>query len=65
MDTVTNEQVETTTGENPFDGKVTDHSMAWAHVNAAYGISRAILLVYIVVTSVRLAGFRRSQEKSG
>ena len=64
METESNEQVESVTGENPFDGKVTDHAMAWAHVNAAYGISLSILLVYIVVISVRLAGFRRSQESS-
>ena len=64
METETTNQVETVSGENPFDGKVTDHSMAWAHVNGAYGISLAILLVYIVVISVRLAAFRRSQESS-
>ena len=42
METETTNQVETVSGENPFDGKVTDHSMAWAHVNGAYGISLAI-----------------------
>jgi len=68
MDTESTESTEVTEtvetqGTNPFDGKVTDHSMAWSHVSAAYGISLAILLTYIVVVSTRLASARRKHEE--
>ena len=55
-------QTEVVPGNNPFDGKVTDHSMAWAHVNAAYGITLAILFIYILVVSLRLSKARQAQE---
>jgi len=47
-----------TTDSNPFDGKVTDHSMAWSHVSAAYGISLGILCAYILVVNFRLRATR-------
>jgi len=50
-------------GSNPFDGKVTDHAMAWSHVSAAYGISLAILFSYMVVVSVRLKAARARNEE--
>lgn len=50
-------------GTNPFDGKVTDHAMAWSHVSAAYGISLAILFSYMVVVSVRLKAARARNEE--
>ena len=55
-------QTEPAPGNNPFDGKVTDHSMAWAHVGSAYAISLAILFTYIVVISLRLSKARKNQE---
>ena len=50
-------------GSNPFDGKVTDHAMAWSHVSAAYGISLAILVSYMVVVNVRLKAARARNEE--
>ena len=47
-----------TTDSNPFDGKVTDHAMAWSHVTAAYGISLGILCVYVAVVNFRLRALR-------
>ena len=47
-----------TTDSNPFDGKVTDHSMAWSHVTAAYGISLGILCAYVAVVNFRLRAIR-------
>ena len=55
--------IETTTS-NPFDGKVTDHSMAWSHVTAAYGISLGVLCVYVAVVNFRLRAIR-NQRGSG
>lgn len=53
----TNAAIETE-DSNPFDGRVTDHSMAWSHVTAAYGISLGILFTYIAVVSFRLRSAR-------
>jgi hypothetical protein len=56
----TDSSIETVTS-NPFDGKVTDHSMAWSHVTAAYGISLGVLCAYVAVVNFRLKAIRNQR----
>ncbi len=47
--------------ELPFDGKVDG---GWGYVGAAYGISLFVLLVYVLVTTVRLRGLESRHGRS-
>ena len=40
--------------EQPFDGVVRDHTVAWQHVQGAYGISFVLLFGYVAVITFQL-----------
>ena len=40
--------------EQPFDGVVRDHAVAWQHVQGAYGISFVLLFGYVAVVTFQL-----------
>lgn len=44
-----------------FDGKIEG---GWGYVGSAYGISLAVLLVYVLVTTVRLRGLEARDGRS-
>ena len=48
--------------EQPFDGVVRDHTVAWQHVQGAYGISFVLLFGYVAVVTFQL---RKVAAKKG
>jgi len=58
------EQAETGELSNPFDGVVRDHTVAWQHVSAAYGITFLLLFGYVAAVTFRLRNPSKTRTSS-